>query len=395
MTVRERFLAMGVLGFVTLAGVALMVSQFVVSPLRERGRSIDELKSDIAKKRDRIATILAEKPKMELWRKQSLPADIGLARLEYEKYLRELFRLSGFEGSTVSVTPRPLETRTGLLTLPGKKDPAFTPMTFAVQAQGDATLPGPQLGDLVDFLERFYRTPLLHQIKSMTISRPITSLANVAAPAGPRPPQQPKNELVITMNIEALVLHEADSRNQLLPGVDRQLAGVDLVATLCNGPAALALVPWAVGPTGPLGPGVLAAPTREYASIAGKDIFYGPAVSGELVVDRKDTIDNVYLTDISYNDKWEAFLYVRYNNSKIRLRTSAGFNSFRVRDDKGETLAQGKVVRIDDRDLVFQSGDRYYAMHVGQNLEEALKHPLGASELKELGLGENKLETRK
>ncbi len=154
-------------------------------------------------------------------------------------------------------------------------------------------------------------------------------------------------------------------------------------------------MPWAVGPTGPLGPGVLAAPTREYASIAGKDIFYGPAVSGELVVDRKDTIDNVYLTDISYNDKWEAFLYVRYNNSKIRLRTSAGFNSFRVRDDKGETLAQGKVVRIDDRDLVFQSGDRYYAMHVGQNLEEALKHPLGASELKELGLNENKLETRK
>ncbi len=170
MTVRERFLAMGVLGFVTLAGVALIVSQFVVSPLRERGRSIDKLKSDIAEKRDRIATILAEKPKMELWRKQSLPADIGLARLEYEKYLRELFRQSGFEGSTVSVTPRPLETRTGLLTLPGKKDPAFTPMTFAVQAQGDATLPGPQLGDLVDFLERFYRTPLLHQIKSMTIS---------------------------------------------------------------------------------------------------------------------------------------------------------------------------------------------------------------------------------
>jgi hypothetical protein len=387
MTVRERFLAMGVLGFVTLAGAGLMVSQFIVSPLRERGRSIDKLKSDIAEKRDRIATVLAERPKLELWRKLSLPADIGLARLEYEKFLREMFRQSGFEASTFSVTPRPLETRAGLLTTPGKKDPTFTSMTFAVQATGE-------LADLVDFMERFYRTPLLHQIKSLNITRPLTPSANVAAAPGPRLPQQPKRDLDITMNIEALVLREADSRNQLLPGVDRQLAGVDLVTTLCNGPAALALVPWSVSPTGPLGPGVLAASAREYPSIAGKDIFYGPPAA-EQVVEKVDATEHVYLTDISFNGRWEAFLYDRYNNSKTRLRATAGFDSFRIRDSKGETLVQGKIVRIDDRDLYFRSGDRYYAMHVGQNLEEALKHPLGASELKELGLNENKLETRK
>ena len=107
MTVRERFLAMGVLGFVTLAGVALMVSQFVLSPLRERGKRIDGLKADIADKRDKIAAIFAEKPKLEMWRKLSLPADIGLARLEYEKYLRKMLGESGFETGTYSVTPRP------------------------------------------------------------------------------------------------------------------------------------------------------------------------------------------------------------------------------------------------------------------------------------------------
>lgn len=380
MTVRERFLAMGVIGFITLAGVGLMVSQFIVGPLKERNRSIGKLEDDIADKRGKILTIQAEKPKMELWRKQSLPADVNLARLEYEKFLRELFRQSGYEGSSVSVIPKPVDTRNGLLTAPGpgKKESAGTILPFAVEAQGE-------LGDLVDFLERFYRTPLLHEIKSMNITRPLTPLANLGAPLGLRSPQTPKNELKAVMNIEALVLREADARNQLLPGLDRQMAGVDLVTTLCNGPAALALVPWAVGPIGPLGPGALAVPTRQYASIAGKDIFYGPPAA-EQVAEQVDATEHVYLTDITYNGRWEAFLYDRYNNSKTRLRASAGFDSFRIRNSKGETLAQGKIIRIDDRDLIFLSGEKYYSMHIGQNLEEVLRHPLAAVQLKELGL---------
>jgi hypothetical protein len=380
MTVRERYLAMGVLGFITLAGVGLMVLQFIVSPLRDRKHNMDRLEGEIAEKQAKIFSIQAEKPKMELWRKQSLPADINLARVEYEKFLRELFRQSGFEASSVSVIPKAVDTRNGLLTAPGpgKKESAGTILTFAVDAQGEE-------GDLVEFLERFYRTPLLHQIKSMNITRPLTPLANPGAPMGFRSPQAAKNELKAVMNIEALVLRDADARNQLLPGIDRPMAGVDVLSTLCNGPGGVALVPWAMGPTGPLGPGVLATPSREYAAIAGKDIFYGPPAT-EQVLEKLDTLEHVFLTDITYNGRWEAFLYSRYNNAKTRLRASAGFDAFRVRNDKGDTLVQGKVVRIEDRDLIFLSGDKYYSMHVGQNLEEALRHPLAASQLKELGL---------
>src|SRR5260370_32509841 len=96
MTVRERFLAMGVLGFVTLAGVGLIVSQFVVSPLRERGRSIDKLKSEIAERRDRIATIFGQKPKVEVWRDQMLPAETWLSRAAYEKNLWAILSASAF-----------------------------------------------------------------------------------------------------------------------------------------------------------------------------------------------------------------------------------------------------------------------------------------------------------
>jgi hypothetical protein len=378
MSVRERFLAAGVLGLLLLAGVGLMVSQFIISPLRERSRMIGDLKDKIVDKNIRVAEILAAKAKLELWRKQSLPADVGLARLEYEKFLRELFRLSGFEGSSFSVTPGKLDARTGA-TGPGKKEQPFTPQTFAVEANGEEA-------DLVEFLERFYRTPLLHQIKSMNISRDINPQANLGGPPGLRTPQASKNQLKVKMNIEALVLHDADKRNELLPGVDRQLAAADVLGTLLSAPSGFALFPWAVGPTGPGGPGILAVPSREYASIAGKDIFYGPQIAPQQAMDNFDSLEHVFLTDITYGTRWEAFLYARNNNTKTRLRASAGFDTFRVRDSKGETLVQGKVIRMEDRDVIFSSGDKYYSIHVGQNLDEAMRHPLDASRLKELGL---------
>ena len=107
----------------------------------------------------------------------------------------------------------------------------------------------------------------------------------------------------------------------------------------------------------------------------------------EQVAEKIEATEFVYLTDITHTgNKAEAFLFDRYNNSKTRLRASAGFDSFRVRDSKGETLVQGKVVRIDDRDVIFRAGEKYYSIHVGQNLLNTLKHPLDPSQLKELGL---------
>jgi hypothetical protein len=382
MSVRERMLAMVVLGFIVLAGAVLMIQQFIWRPLRSRDDRISAVKSEIDEKRTKIAQIEAQKPKFEVWRRLSLPADLNFARLEYEKYLRELLRQSGFERQTgnvertsPTVIPKPADTKTGP-TLPGKKEPIYTRLTFSVVAHGE-------LADLVDFLERFYRTPLLHEIKKLDIHRPLTPSVGAG-------PQQRTNDLDVDMTIEVLVLSGADKRNQLLPAVDWKLAAVDVVTDLCNGPTGLMVIPWAVGPTGPLGPGILASSSRQYGSIAAKDIFFGPKEvqqDTEQVLDKIETTENVYLTDITHTgNKVEAFFYVQYDNSKTRLRPTTGFDSFRIRNGKGVTLAQGKVVRIDERDLIFRSGEKYYSIHVGQNLQEALKHPLDASQLKELGL---------
>src|SRR5207244_1945591 len=110
--------------------------------------------------------------------------------------------------------------------------------------------------------------------------------------------RQRANELTINMTVEALVLTGVDKRDHLLPGVDKHLLLQDVVTTLEGGPAGFALIPWAIGITGPLGPRHLAPEHREYAAIGGKNIFYGAAP----VDRRRDSIDVtqfVYLSEIT------------------------------------------------------------------------------------------------
>ena len=48
MTVRERFLAIVVLGFIVLAGAGLMISQFIWSPIRNRAATPTDRSSSSA-----------------------------------------------------------------------------------------------------------------------------------------------------------------------------------------------------------------------------------------------------------------------------------------------------------------------------------------------------------
>jgi hypothetical protein len=376
MSPRERILAMAVLGIVVIAGLGLIVHQFYLSPLEDKNAEIAALQKEVDNKNDRVRQIMAQRPKLNLWRQLSLPANTNLANREYEKYLSELIRLSGVTPGAFTVTPKPPDTKSSP-TLPGKKEPIYTRLTYTVH--GYATL-----DNLVDLLERFYRTSLLHQIKSISIQRPI------ALTQGQRP-----TDLDINMTIEAIVLADGQKRDQLLPVLDRRLAAINIAASLQGGPGALALVPFAIGPTGPLGPGHLATTEREYAAITGKNVFFGPPVETDRSGDIVDVTQYVHLTDITHTvSKVEAFLYDRYNNKKTRLRTSAGFNSFKVQDNQGNTLVSGKVLRMADREIIFQVGDKHYSMHVGQSLLDAMAKAMPAEKVKSLGLAEKETSAK-
>ena len=374
---RERTLAFILLTVIVLLAGGFGVLQLVFKPMRDRDASIALLKTEIEKKRDEIRKIQAEKPKLERWRQMSLPADSDLASREYEKFLSDLLRQSNFAAGAFSVTSKK-DSKSGP-TLGVKKEPIYTKLTYTVTTHGE-------LPSLLAFLERFYRTGLLHQIRNLSIQRPLTVS-----------PGQKPNDLDINLTVEALVLQGAQNRPFLAP-VDQQLIVMDVVNNLRRAPG-LALIPTVAGPAGPNGARRLAADPRKYQDILGKNIFFGPppppppptkAPPVEVVktpVDRTDVTQFVYLTDITHGDaKTEAFFYDRYNNRKMRLQVSAGFDSFRIREGSGDSGVAGKVVKIDDRDLVFSVGDKYYTVHVGQNLKEAMARPLKAEEMKELGL---------
>jgi hypothetical protein len=366
MNTRERTLATIVLGMVILGGGYFLVSQVLLGPLRARADNLAALQKEVQNKRDRIAQIKAARPLLERWKHISLPADADMAQREYEKYLTDLLRQADFSPGTLSVTPRPVDTKSSP-TLPGK-GAVYTKLAFNVQARGS-------LESLVRMMEHFYRTNLLQQVKAFTVQRPATT----------RPGQQPR-DLDINMTVEALIVNGGESRQSLMP-MDRRLLSMtlDAIGVRPRGIAGLATSAALVNPNGPLGPGNLAQPARNYAALAARNIFLGPVPTAQL--DDVDPTRFIYLTSITDNGRRpEAFLYDRYNNRNTRLRASAGFDDFRVTDGQDVELVKGHVLRIDERDVVFQVDKKVYQMHLGDNLEEAMRKALTDSRIKELGL---------
>ena len=362
MTQRERTLAVAILTVVILGGGAFVGYHFFFLPFRQKENTLLSLRKDVDSKRLRLAEIERDRPKLEMWRQLSLPPDVNRAH-EYVSLLNDLLLKSGFTSDAITrIDTRPADTRSSP-TLPGRKEPIYTILNFNVVARGS-------LSNLVALLENFYRTGLLHRIKTISVQRPLTTTT------GQRP-----NQLDISLTIEGLIVQGGEERPQLLPSIDRRLLAIEAAVGRFGAPSGLSYVLTAAGPAGPQGPRALAEPHRQYASIADKDIFYGPLPPPPTQIVKKkeesatpiDVAQFVFLTDITQVDaKVEAHLYDRYNNSRTKLRTGTGADSFRIRDAQGATIVQGKVVRIDDRDVIFQVGTKVYTIHVGQSLKEAM-----------------------
>jgi hypothetical protein len=369
MTKRERILAGAVLTPIILGGLGFLFNLFFLDPLASRRRTIDTLHTDITRKQERIKQVAAEKPRLERWKEQSLPGDTdtelyAATRSMYSRYLRTLMDESGL--GDARITPGKPDTRTSPV-LAGKK-PLYTRLTFTVeQARGN-------LDSVVAFLESFYHTGMLHQIKELRVARPRTRTAD-----------QKPDDLDVHMTIEALVVNGAEPR-PYLPFVDRRLLAIDTMNNLRGGPFGLGMALQTAGPAGPYAPPPLA-PRRDYEDIVAKNAFFPKE---EAARDDVEVTQYVYLTDITHNDQYakghenEALFYNRLDGSSQHLRAARGFDRLSVRDGRREEVVSGTVVRLGDRDVYFTSEGKYYVWHVGQNLDETLRNPLSDYKVKEL-----------
>jgi hypothetical protein len=362
---RERFLSITLLGVVILGVGGFTANALLLEPIWERSRSVEELKKDIQNKESRRNEILAQRSKLERFRALSLPADVDLARRDYEKYLIELLSQSGVAPGSRTVIPKAPDAH-AVPTLPNK-EPVYTRLEYVVQARSG-------LEGLVKFLESFYHAPLLHRIKTISIQKPATSA-----------PGERAGELDVNLTVEALVVKDAAHRQHLLPGIDARLLAIDAVTALRRGPSGLGLALWGAGPTGPLGPRTLAQPTRDYLALVQKDIYMGPALSQR--TQEVDVLRQVYLNSITSDERRiEAWIYDRYRNGRQRLwanlqgHPERGFDSILVKDEKDATLVQGKAVRIEENDILLLVDGKYYNLHIGQSLGEALSKPVASRE---------------
>jgi hypothetical protein len=369
MNSRERILATAVIGVLLLAGGAFLFHQLFLVPLQARDTAIQSALEELDKKTEQVRQAVAQQAKLARWRQLSLPADVDLSLREYEKYLTSLMERSGFPAGSYTVKPRPADARN--VPMLGKK-PIYTRLIFNVVAHAN-------LESVVDMLDSFYQTGLMHQIKNLNVQRPLTSNSPFAANQ-----QEQPGSLDIDMTVEALVLAGAENRPHLLPNIDSRYVIFDVATALPGGPTGLGVLAWATGPTGPSGPGVLAQPARDYTAMAEKNIIMGSSPEerpGGVV----ELTRFVHLTDITKNDRHrEAFLYDRYNNRWTRLRNSIGFDKFRIIDGEGEPLVEGRVVKIEDREVIFRADEKYYVWHIGNTVHDALRKSLTDSQVDEV-----------
>ncbi len=202
MTTRERHLAAAVGTILGVAGIAFLAYSFVLSPYLDKVKQIKTRSNEVTQLELDILDIQARKKKFENARRQSLPADVGVSRLHYNDLLVGLIRRSNFAPGSYKITVGEADSKSAP-TLAAKK-PIYTKLSYDLALKGE-------LYNLVDFLQLFYRQPLLHTIKSINIQRPSDSKAQQA------------RQLDAVLKIEALVLDNSERRPTLLP-VSRELA---------------------------------------------------------------------------------------------------------------------------------------------------------------------------
>jgi hypothetical protein len=396
MTQRERKLVVGLFaGAGGLVVVVFFVTAFL-QPLWTHNETIRNLNGELADRQRELAQKQAERRDLNRLRALSLPADpearheaYEMAWNEYDKYLWKLVRDNRLQSVVVRRGAPPVTKIDRGGRAVANKKPVFLPLTYTVEATGELT-------SLVALLDDFYRTPLLHQIKTLSVK-----------PAGGdgRKPRPGSRELALKMTVEALILDGAEKRPFLMP-LDQRMLAVNGLLALRHAPAGLPLVPWSADNTGLLRPVPLTTPATpgQYAEISRKNVFFAPIPprvepSKPRIYPEVNRNDHIRLTSIIHTgETWHAFIYDVFHDKRTRLwaserqflwfeqkRMLRAFQTFVLYDSEGEKHTAW-VYRIDPQDVYFQYEGKYYRLRIGDTVSDAMNEAVSRSEVKALGL---------
>lgn len=378
MNPRERMMAV-VLGLlIVVIGGGGLGYFFILSPYFETEASIENLNKEAKAKQQQIALIKKDRPKLERWRLQGLPGEVltpvkGPANTAQDKgdqyfdlqdryvtYLRDLLKKHGINSDypkreKVETKPAAGQQQTG--------PPPYTTLVFNVDAKA-------KFPQLVAWLLDFQKTPLLQRVKKMTIKQDQAQ-------------GDKKSDLLhVQLNIEALIVHGATKRPKTMLGIDERMVALNTFVQLRRGPGGIALIPWAVGPTGPKAPPALRdkpspRSDKDYLAMANKNIFTGYVEPVKVAVKEtkkpepkpptkekerepvtpKDVLRFARLTDISGSpDFLEATLWDPLTSRAIRLREEKSYDRFPLLlNGSGGAVVQGQIVQFEGtRGVIFR-----------------------------------------
>jgi len=178
---REKILAGSALGLVGLMGLWFLL---FAGDSQSADQLIDrrtKLTGEIEDKQKLLQVAARDAKRLAEWQRRSLPPDPVLARSLYQNWLRGLAASVNLHKSTLVSNDA------------GARRDQFTRISFTLRAQA-------RLGDLVEFMYKFYKAGFLHQIRKMDVK-----------------PIQNSRDLDVNLTIEALSLPTADSKKKLPP----------------------------------------------------------------------------------------------------------------------------------------------------------------------------------
>ncbi len=383
MTQREKTLAVGLLGVLAVVGGAVAINALAVQPYREARAELDKAQDvldakelALAKERNQLKSLLKRNPRLAVWKKISLPpmspelrqkknispaekkkAHVRNLQVEYDRYLRDLMRKSGLVGIDIS-NQEVKEVREAVPKgqVGTTKPPvAYERVPFKITGQG-------QLDAVLRMFRDFHRTSALHQVRSFNLS-----LVERKDGEGDKKKKSKslKGMLNVNMTVEALIVPGAEERSGLLP---------EKMPTTAR---------------------VLAEPSRDYDAITRKHPFLGIAPvasvtetgSARETERAKDVLRFVRLTTICFNGRrWEAYVYDQGKGGPEKRVNADGLSEFSIRDRFGNDMLSGEVMLIDEEQVVFRAGGKFYRLRCGDYFQAAVQSPLSRSAVKKLGL---------
>lgn len=393
MTRREKILATTLVFLLVFGGGGFLCYAFVYTPINDLRTRVGTAETTLAKKqaeltkeKEQIDQLLRLNPRLAQWPKLTLPPttpDIKklaatpdeqkrkhLANLknDYSQYLSALMRANGLQ--SVEVSTKPPDGQTPRLQAAKGKEPLYERLAFSVKGKGSKET-------MVKVLREFHKAPILHQMRSLTMT-----MANPTpgGGAGRRGPGGGDGTLDVNMTVEALVVQGGESRAGLMP---EQIA---------------------------YPPKVLADPGRDYLSLGKKNVFTGipptPTERARQSESRADVLKFVKLTTIYFNPdrrRWEASIYDQAAGpTRTQEETEDGgtrtkvvwekqintriLNQLAFYDRYRNPVLEGKVVHIDEGQVVFSADKKFYRLRCGDAFYPAVEKPLSDDEVKELGL---------